>query len=223
MFYYLLNKMSFFKGENKLLKILILGSIFYILVHALLYGKLFETNELIIKYRKYIYYIVASDFALIFLMNDSSNQSKDKSIEQNTSDIDETYNEQEQLLRLQHMQRLQQLQLQLQQQNNINQNQYEKDNEDNEDNQENEENENKNININIDNKKEILRMMEELKKKQNQMQKKEEVNDEVDDEVNDEVNDEIVEDKKQIIKPKNKSSEDENTLPVYTSKNKKND
>jgi hypothetical protein len=125
--------MSFFQGENKLLKILILGSIFYILVHALLYSKLFETNELINKYRKYIYYIAATDFALFFLMNDSSNQSKEKTKEITTNDnIDDNQNqyneqeqeqEQEQLLRLQRLQQLKQLQQlqQLQQQKQLQQ------------------------------------------------------------------------------------------------------
>jgi hypothetical protein len=67
MFYFIVSKLPIISGitdGTKLYKILVIGSICYVVLHAILYSNIGENIELIRTYRKYMYYLWALDGVL---------------------------------------------------------------------------------------------------------------------------------------------------------------
>ena len=96
MFYYLINKLHLIKGDNKMFKIFILGTICYIILHAFLFSKRAESFINVAKYRKYIYYIMGADLAFTYLSvkNNESNVSSHNHT--NTNAVHEQHKQHEQ-------------------------------------------------------------------------------------------------------------------------------
>jgi hypothetical protein len=69
--FYLISSRLFFSKANidkfNMFKIFVIGTILYIILHTLLYSSRFDNNEIIKKYRVYLYYIWATDAILIGL------------------------------------------------------------------------------------------------------------------------------------------------------------
>jgi hypothetical protein len=69
MFYYIVSNLSFIKSitdSSKFLKILIIGSICYIVLHAILFSNIGDNIEVLRKYRNYVYYLWVADCALTY-------------------------------------------------------------------------------------------------------------------------------------------------------------
>lgn len=67
MFYFIVSKLPIISNitdQSKLYKIMIVGSICYVILHAILYSNIGENIELIRKYRKYMYYLWGLDTVL---------------------------------------------------------------------------------------------------------------------------------------------------------------
>ena len=65
MFYFIVNKMlSIINDDSKTMKVIIIGSMCYIILHAFLFSKYNENSELIQKFRDYIYYLFMADAVL---------------------------------------------------------------------------------------------------------------------------------------------------------------
>jgi hypothetical protein len=95
MFYYIVSKLPFIaKAENKIFKTFLIGSICYIILHTYLFSSLGDSNELIVKYRQYIYYLFAADCLLTGIMDKFMN--KDNQSENDDEDAsDDSDNESE--------------------------------------------------------------------------------------------------------------------------------
>lgn len=66
MFYFVVSRLPIISNidEGKMLRIFIIGTICYIIVHAFLYSNYNSGSELITKYRSYLYYMWGADLAL---------------------------------------------------------------------------------------------------------------------------------------------------------------
>lgn len=66
MFYFIVNRLPIISNveDGKFLRIFIIGTICYIILHAFLYSNYNSGSELIERYRSYLYYIWAADLAL---------------------------------------------------------------------------------------------------------------------------------------------------------------
>jgi hypothetical protein len=70
MFYYIVSNLPFIKSiddDSKFFKILVIGSICYVVLHAILFSNIGENIELIKKYRKYLYYLWGADTVLSYV------------------------------------------------------------------------------------------------------------------------------------------------------------
>lgn len=162
MFFYLISKLIVTNGNK--LKIFVMGIIFYILAHAYLFSKYSDSNNLIAKYRNYLYYLFGVDCALTFLFA----AKKTDSIEDDCED--ESYNRSDKKKQIEN--------------NNKKNNNEENEEDENDANDEIDENVDPRYNqININNinssktREEIIRMMTELRKSQGDQQKNTEYHD----------------------------------------------
>jgi heme/copper-type cytochrome/quinol oxidase subunit 4 len=65
MFYFIVNKLlSSITDESKTIKVIIIASICYIILHAYLFSHMNENNEMIQKFKNYIYYMFLIDASL---------------------------------------------------------------------------------------------------------------------------------------------------------------
>lgn len=70
MFYYIVSNLPFIKSiddDSKFFKILVIGSICYVVLHAILFSNIGENIELIKNYRKYLYYLWGADTVLSYV------------------------------------------------------------------------------------------------------------------------------------------------------------
>uniref|UniRef100_A0A6C0EAD1 Uncharacterized protein n=1 Tax=viral metagenome TaxID=1070528 RepID=A0A6C0EAD1_9ZZZZ len=77
MFYTILAKVPVLqndKSQNKLLKIIVIGSVFYVILHYFLFTK---EIELLTKYRQYIYYLIGIDLLTVFSLVAMNSDKKD--------------------------------------------------------------------------------------------------------------------------------------------------
>lgn len=85
MFYFITSKLPIISlsDESRLIKIFIIGTIIYIILHAYLFSNSNKDSEYIVKYGKYMYYLWGADLALLGLTNNSkSTQNIDESDEE---------------------------------------------------------------------------------------------------------------------------------------------
>lgn len=83
-------------------RILVLGTILYIIVYSFIYSKYTDDIEIIQKYRSYLYYILAIDLIIIALLMFTKKPKKKKNKKKNQKLID--YNMKYQLMKQQLMQ-----------------------------------------------------------------------------------------------------------------------
>jgi hypothetical protein len=72
------------EANTRNIRILILGSIFYIIIHSFIYSRYVNAYQMVLNYRKYIYYLIMCDLAIvglmIFLFTDSQQNKKEKQL-----------------------------------------------------------------------------------------------------------------------------------------------
>lgn len=121
MFYLIASKFPIIARDTskyKFLKILVIGSLCYIVVHAFLFSKQSDQFELIKQYRSYLYYLIGLDLLATYLMNRPQNNEQIKDNEENEdneNNEDNEENDYERSMRLQNATLQKQLQLQIQQ------------------------------------------------------------------------------------------------------------
>lgn len=89
MFYTLISKLPFMandKSPRKIFKIFVIGSIFYALLHYYLYSS--EFSGLLGKAKSYLYYVMAADFAVAYVLTKFFGPTTDESSIDNTEHYD---------------------------------------------------------------------------------------------------------------------------------------
>ena len=68
--------------KSRNVRILIFGIILYIIVHSFIYSKYVENNELVLRYRNYLYYLIGADLVIIglLMLTKKTNKEKNKKI-----------------------------------------------------------------------------------------------------------------------------------------------
>jgi len=114
MFYTITSRLPFVQSDSsprKLFKIFLIGSICYIILHYYLYTK--TEGAILLKLRQYIYYIMAGDFAIAYLLGKlwkSSNKYNKNNDDNNDIDEKDTiFNQQKALQEYEELKRLQML------------------------------------------------------------------------------------------------------------------
>lgn len=90
MFYFIVSRIPMISNvdEGKFLRIFIIGTICYVILHAFLYSKYNENISFITNYRSYLYYLWAADIVLtgILVKFFGSNNTSDENIELSDSE-----------------------------------------------------------------------------------------------------------------------------------------
>ena len=82
MFYYIVSKIPFISNtESKTIKVFVLGSIIYILLHAYINSASNANSEFLNAYGKYLYYLWALDVAIVGMSGTLSNATSTGKIE----------------------------------------------------------------------------------------------------------------------------------------------
>ncbi|QKF93702.1 hypothetical protein QKU48_gp0244 [Fadolivirus algeromassiliense] len=89
MFFNIIYKSPIWKSidtKSRNMRILVMGSIFYVIVHSFIYSKYVESIEFVENYRKYLYYLMVIDLAstgLLMFLSDDKKQKKSKNMKKN--------------------------------------------------------------------------------------------------------------------------------------------
>ena len=71
MFFYAVYKLPIWKdidSKSRNIRLIILGAIFYVIAHSFLYSKYVKDITSVENYRKYIYYLIIADLAMVGLL-----------------------------------------------------------------------------------------------------------------------------------------------------------